>query len=152
MNFNNQDDEENNPFPDDEGYQDKKEAKMPQIIASKHEKIPIKIYGLYRFHLMVEAGGNTSCGIPYSGSLEESIGRAMRACRQNARAHLNSVAEGLSEPTGEEELAERIANYKGNLEDLFMLVYPISCRKSIEKQLGKYSTLEKIVIDNHKDK
>lgn len=151
MNPNNHDEEDNNPFPDDESYQDRKEVKiMPVTISDKYEKIPIKVYGLNKFYLRVEASEAISCSIPYGGSLEDGIRRAMRSCRQNARAHLNSVNEKLAESTGEEELAEKIVNYKGNLEDLFVLVYPKSCRKSIEKQLGRYTNLEKKIVDNHK--
>lgn len=147
----NREDEDKNPFPEDSTYQDKQEVKPPHLFTfARYEKIPIKIYGLNKFHLRVEATGNLSCRIPYNGgSLEDAIGRAMRSCRQNARAHLNIVNEGLGNPTGEEGLAERIIKHKDNLEDLFMLVYPRSCRKSIEKQLGRYSKIEKEVIDIH---
>ncbi len=131
MNFNNQDEEEENPFPDDGSYQDKNEVKIPEIIAiKKYGKIPIKIYGLNRFHLSVEAGA-ISCSIPCIDSpngLEDGISRAMQICRHRA------------------------ANYKGSLEDLFVLVYSKASKKSIEKQLGKYSNLEKSIVDNHKAK
>ena len=144
-------DEDNNPFPGDKSYQNN--GNSPALI--KIEKIPLRIYsGRKHFNLRADAGESLESGI-YCGrdlcSLEEGIGRVMRACRQNALSHLRYVSERLAEPTGEEELAGIIANYQGSLKDLFYLVYPKSCGKIIEKQLGKYSNLEKKVIDNHKE-
>lgn len=145
MHNKNPEDEDSNPFPANEGYQDGDNNKH-----LSGGKIPIQIYGRSIFYLLAEAGQSLAAGVPCNESLEEGLGRVMRACRQNARVHLNLIIEGLVKPTGEDELAKKIVNYKGYLDDLFMLVYPKSCRKSIEKQLGRYGNLEKKVIDKHK--
>ena len=143
-------DDDGNPFPDDGSYQDRKEKK-PELDSIKYRKIPIRVYGGRRFSLLAETEeiGNY---LPYDENLnlEEGIGKVIKGCRHNAEVHLRLVNEGRSEPTGIEGLAYKILNCSGNVFDLFMLVYPKSCGKSIEKQLGRYSNLEKKVIDNHK--
>ncbi len=101
-----------------------------KIKPNKHEKIPIRIYGCKHFRLLAGEGRNIILGISCGGelgTLEEGISKAIATYRQNSKVHMNGMPE-----------------------DLFMLVYQKSCKNSIEKQLGKYSNLEKKLVDNHK--
>lgn len=149
MNSSNQKEEDNNPFPEDGSYQSK-EAKVAKFSFAEYGKIPLKIYGGRRFNLLADAGEGIGNYLPYDEkcTLEEGIGMVIRRCIHNAKVHLKLVQEKRNEPTGIEGLAAKIVNYGGRTEDLFCLVYLKSRKRQIERQLGKYSNLEKRVVNS----
>lgn len=129
------------PFPEDGSYQGDENS-------SNDGKIPIVMHGRCDIHVQALVG-NIGCGGFWGKGLgttvEDGIRSAISGVRFNAKGYLRCLKEGREEDNRDKEVAERILYHKGNIEDLFKLVYFNYNKKEIELQLGKYSRLERVV-------
>jgi len=148
--------EDNNPFPCDEGYQEHKknskilEARKP----CKSRKFPIRILGKCDMHIWAKVGKSIGCGGFWGRGLgttvEQGIESAISGVKQNARTYLLALSENREVYEGDKKIAEIILGYKGDIEDLFRLEYFDYNREAVESQLGRYCKLERKIVYNHK--
>lgn len=117
---------------------------MKMGLKERNGKIPIRIIGYNSFWL---GGGirdftfGTFCS---PSELENSIQFVMETLKSNAAIYLLRMIEGM-EDGKEQDVAFRLANCNGNLDNLFFIEYEKCWQKKIEPQLGRFSQLERYV-------
>lgn len=116
-------------------------------LKEENRKIPIKIIGANNFAIVGGAGGlsfGTFCGRGYCQNLEEGVHEVIEMLRFNANVYLKRMVHGLEDGESQ-DIAFKIINYKGRIEDLFFLEYDKYWQEYIEPKLGRLSKLERII-------
>ncbi len=142
--------EDINPFPEDESYQDpdSKNLKKMTLNLGKDEKIPIKILGANNFSLTAGIPGfrcGTFCFGQYGQNLEDGITFVIEDFKFYAKGYLKRMIKGM-ENGKYQDLAFRIVNSNGNANDLFFLKYDSCWKEYIEPKLGRYNSLERVIL------
>jgi hypothetical protein len=119
----------------------------------RNGKIPIKIEGWNNFALLCGIDDFTlgtfcfgGCGI----TLDEVIHELIEWFNIKAKIYLKRMALGKNNgedafPGQYQDIAFKIVNYKGNLENLFYLEYEKCWQEKVEPQLGRFADLERKV-------
>lgn len=131
-----------NPFPEDDLYQNDENKK-------EDEKIPIKIVGANNFALIAGISDfkcGTFCFGQYGQNLEEGITFVIEDFKFYAKVYLKRMIKGM-ENGKYQDLAFRIVNSNGNADELFFLRYDSCWKEYIEPKLGRYNSLEKVILD-----
>jgi len=151
--------EDINPFPEDESqlqliYQDGDNHDKGILNQRRNSKIPIKIVvGGNSFALLAGAGTaedfkqGTFAGDGFGQNLEEGIKELMSDLKRNATVYLKRTALGMDNGKYQ-DIAFKLVNHKGNLEDIFFIKYYEGLRDKIEPHLGKYRILERDIVSD----
>ncbi|MFH0831513.1 MAG: hypothetical protein V1886_01440 [archaeon] len=119
-----------------------------ETFRERNGKIPIRIMGYNSFWIGGGIGNftfGTFCSRHNGGKLEDSIKEVMDTLKSNSAIYLLRMIEGM-EDSKEQDVALRLANYKGELKNLFFIEYEKCWKEKVEPQLGRYSNLERHII------
>lgn len=115
-------------------------------LKEKNRKIPIGILGGEVFALC--AGLDDFTFGTFTDNLEQGIREVIEQLIRNAHHHIEIVKEGRGNAKAERDMkyVEAILNYKGREEEHFYLMYYRDWRSYIEPNLGKFGSLERVVL------